>query len=67
MQNSVMDTGACCTVLSSAFYYRIPEDIRPILYDVDHSVRFEVANDGLLTIVGQCSVNIFFYKCRSNF
>ena len=52
--NLVIDTGACTTIFSTALYNRIPEDIRPILHDVDPSIRLEVANDGLLTIDGQC-------------
>jgi hypothetical protein len=43
--NFAIDTGACCTILSSKFYYRISEDIRHFLSVVNHSVRFEIAND----------------------
>ncbi len=48
----VLDTGAAVTILSSNVYNKIPPGQRPELMKVSPSLKLEVANDELLSVLG---------------
>ncbi|MES9882782.1 MAG: hypothetical protein ABW185_18090 [Sedimenticola sp.] len=48
----VLDTGAAVTILSSNIYNQIPSSQRPELMKVSPSLKLEVANDELLSVMG---------------
>jgi len=58
----VIDTGACATIISTALFNKIADNLRPELQPVDSSIRLEVADNGLLSIDGVASVEIHIGK-----
>ena len=48
----VLDTGACVSLISTGFYYRIPPNQRPELKPADNALKLEVANDSVLSVDG---------------
>ena len=58
----ILDTGSAVTILSSNVYNKIPFENRPCLKKVPSSVKLEVANDGLLSVLGEVSLEFKIQK-----
>ena len=56
--NFVVDFGGCVTIMSTALYNKIPDDVRPKLKPVDKSLRLEVADYGLLQVNGLAEIEL---------
>ncbi|MCG7870380.1 MAG: hypothetical protein JAY74_28925 [Candidatus Thiodiazotropha taylori] len=58
----VLDTGSAVTIISSNIYNKIPLEVRPPLRKVSPSVKLEVANDGLLHVLGEVTLDFKIQK-----
>ncbi|MCG8033309.1 MAG: DDE-type integrase/transposase/recombinase [Candidatus Thiodiazotropha taylori] len=58
----ILDTGCAVTILSSNVYNKIPLASRPPLRKVPSSVKLEVANDGLLSVLGEVTLEFKIQK-----
>ena len=50
------------TIISSNVYNKIPLEQRPLLKKVPSTVKLEVANDGLLSVLGEMSLEFKIQK-----
>lgn len=58
----VLDTGNAVTIISSIMYNKISLKVRPPLKKKSPSVKLEVANDGLLPVLGEVTLDFKIQK-----
>ena len=58
----IVDTGAAVTVISSNVYNNLPSDIRPPLDETSSALKLEVANEGLLSVLGTTTLEFKIKK-----
>ena len=58
----ILDTGSAVTIISSNVYNKIPLEQRPSLKKVPSTVKLEVANDELLSVLGEMPLGFKIQK-----
>ena len=52
----LIDTGAEVTIMSQRLFERIPEEIRPKIVDTGCKMKLEVADKGLVDVIGAADI-----------
>ena len=53
----LIDTGAKVTIMSQKLFERIPENVRPSMVKTECNVKLEVADKGLVQVVGVADIS----------
>ena len=53
----LVDTGAELTIMSQRLFERIPEEVRPKIVDTGCKMKLEVADKGLVDVIGAADIN----------
>jgi len=60
--NQIVDTGTAVTIISTNIYNNLPNDSRPPLENVKSALKLEVANEGLLSVLGTATLEFKIKK-----